>query len=113
MKAFFLFRNFIGIYPFPNDGIRSVKVRTACRRLARANGRASFVRQLSQNKIFFIEMGATCAGDVTEKTLPASCKIWRRMKGKGKHYRACSGRRTETTSGSCRSADLASLTTST
>src|ERR1700730_3100174 len=38
MKAFFLFRNFIGIYPFPNDGIRSVKVRTVCRRLARAHG---------------------------------------------------------------------------
>jgi len=70
-----LFRNFIGIYPFRNDGIRSVKVRTVCRR-ARANGRASLVRQLWQNKIFFIEMGATCAGHVTEKTLTASCKIW-------------------------------------
>jgi hypothetical protein len=32
------------------------------------------------------------------------------MKGKGKHYRASSGRRTGTTCGSCCSADLASLT---
>jgi hypothetical protein len=32
------------------------------------------------------------------------------MKGKGKHYRACSGRRTGSTCGSYRSADLASLT---
>jgi hypothetical protein len=39
-----------------------------------ARGRASFVRQLGQKKIFFIEMGATCAGHVTEKTLTASCK---------------------------------------
>jgi hypothetical protein len=29
------------------------------------------------------------------------------MKGKGKHYRACSGRWTGTTCGSCRSADAA------
>ncbi|MDQ6867025.1 MAG: hypothetical protein M3178_00900 [Pseudomonadota bacterium] len=28
-----MFRNFIGIYPFPNDGIRSVKVRTVCQLL--------------------------------------------------------------------------------
>jgi peptidase M50-like protein len=56
--------------------------------------------------------GATCVGHVTEKTLTASCKILvvSPMKGKGKHYRACSGRRTGTTCGSYRSADLASLT---
>jgi hypothetical protein len=72
-EGLFLVSQFHWHLPFRNDGIRSVKVRTVCRRLARANGRASLVRQSWQKKIFF--MGATCAGHVTEKTLTASCKI--------------------------------------
>jgi hypothetical protein len=74
-----------------------------CRRLVRAIGRASLVRQLWQKRILFIEMGATCAGHVTEKTLAGLLQnlVVSPMKGKGKHNRACSGRRTGTTCGSC------------
>jgi hypothetical protein len=112
MKAFFLFRNFIGIYPFPNDGIRSVKVRTVCRRLARANGRASFVRQLGAKKDILYRDGGNMCGSCDRKNTDGLLQnlVVSPMKGKGKHYRACSGRRTGTTCGSCRLANLASPT---
>jgi hypothetical protein len=44
---------------------------------------------LGQKKIFFIEMGATCAGHVTEKTTDGLLQILvvSPMMGKGKHYR--------------------------
>ena len=80
-----------------------------------ARGRASFVRQLGQKKIFFIEMGGNMCGSCDRKNTDGLLQnlVVSLMKGKGKHYRACSGRRTGTTCGSCCSADLASLTTST
>jgi hypothetical protein len=104
-EGLFLVSHFFGIYPFYVAGWRA---RTAGLHLFICKA----VRQLWQKRIFFIEMGATCAGYVTEKTLAGLLQnlVVSPMKGKGKHYRACSGRRTGTTCGSCRLADLASQT---
>jgi hypothetical protein len=59
-----------------------------------ARGRASFVRQLGQKKIFFIEMGATCAGHVTEKTLTAPAKSGRQP-DEGQRQALCLLRKTD------------------
>src|SRR3984893_19593720 len=61
-EGLFLVSHIFGIYPFCVTGWRTRQ--------------GSICKAIGAKKIFFIEMGATCAGHVTEKTLMASCKIW-------------------------------------
>jgi hypothetical protein len=107
-KAFFLFRNFIGIYPFPNDGIRSVKEN----RVSPVGARERQGFGNCGKKGYSLSRWGNMCGSCDRKNTDGLLQnlVVSLTKGKGKHYRACSGRRTGTTCGSCRMADLASPT---
>jgi hypothetical protein len=95
-EGLFLVSHFFGIYPFCVAGWRT---------------RRGFIcKAIGAKKDVLYRDGCNMCGSCDRLLQNLVVSL---MTGKGKHYRACSGRRTGTTCGSCCSADLASLTTST